>query len=87
MALNPITSFFESEHSNTLVCTSAGVVGGVAKAVTTPNLFLNVTLDGSLTVAVYAVLSSVAAYIAKESLGFLHNRFLPTTRKKGGNHE
>jgi hypothetical protein len=87
MALNPITSFLTSEHSNTLVCTSAGVVGGVAKAVSTPYLFLNVTFDGSVTVATYAILSSVAAYLAKQALGYLHSLFFPVIRKKGGSHE
>ncbi len=87
MALNHITSFFASEHSSTLVCTSAGVVGGVAKAMTTPCLFLNVTFDGSVTVAVYAILSSVAAYLAKEGLGYLHNRFFVRRKKEGGSDE
>ena len=84
MALNHFTSFFASEHSNTLVCTSAGVVGGVAKAISTPCLFLNVTFDGSITVAVYAMLSSVAAYLAKQGLEYLHNHFFIGRKKEGG---
>ena len=75
MAHNPLSQYFAHEHSNTLVCTSAGVIGGVTKAFTTPHL-LNITFDGSLTVAGYAALSSIAAYFAKEAIAWLHQKFL-----------
>ena len=56
-----------------MVCTSVGVIGGITKAVVTPHL-LNVTFSGSLTVASYAALSSIAAYVAKEAIGWLHKK-------------
>ena len=75
MTHNPLSSYFTNEHSNTLICTSAGVIGGVTKAFITPHL-LNITFDGSFTVAGYAALSSIAAYFAKEGIGWLHKRVL-----------
>lgn len=56
-----------------MVCTSAGVIGGITKAVVTPHL-LNITFSGGFTVATYAALSSVAAYLAKETIGWLHKK-------------
>ncbi len=56
-----------------MVCTSAGVIGGISKAIATPHL-LNVTFTGSLTVASYAALSSIAAYLAKETISWTHKK-------------
>lgn len=87
MAHNPLASFFASEQSSTLVCTSAGVIGGTIKAVSTPHL-LNITFDGSFTVASYAALSAIAAYVAKETIGWLHRRLLiALAKRKGGANE
>lgn len=81
MSHNPLTTYLATEHSSTLVCTSAGVIGGITKAVTTPHL-LNITFDGSFTVAAYAALSSVAAYFAKEGIGWLHRKVFSLTEKR-----
>lgn len=81
MAHNPFSNYFASEHSNTIVCTSAGVIGGITKAVSTPHL-LNITFDGGITVATYAALSSVAAYFAKEAIGWLHRKLVGLTKKQ-----
>ncbi len=86
MAHNPLSNYLYSEHSSTLVCTSAGVIGGISKAIATPHL-LNVTFSGGLTVASYAALSSIAAYLAKETLGWLHKKLvtcIAAWRQKGG---
>lgn len=68
-----------------MVCTSAGVIGGITKAVVTPHL-LDITFNGSFTVATYAALSSVAAYLAKETIGWLHKKAIAyiAVRRKGG---
>lgn len=81
MTHNPLSSYFATEQSNTLICTSAGVIGGITKAMITPQL-LNITFDGSFTVAGYAALSSVAAYFAKEGIGWLHKRLVRLMSKK-----
>ena len=73
MAHNPLTTYLGSEHSNTMVCTSAGVIGGITKAFVTPHL-LNITLTGGLTVVTYAALSSIAAYLAKETISWVHKK-------------
>ncbi|MBS1629374.1 MAG: hypothetical protein JST27_04885 [Bacteroidetes bacterium] len=73
MAHNPLNAYLLSEHSNTMVCTSAGVIGGITKAVVTPHL-LNITFNGGFTVVTYAALSSIAAYLAKETISWLHKK-------------
>ena len=71
-----------------MVCTSAGAIGGISKAIATPHL-LNVTFSGSLTVASYAALSSIAAYLAKEVIGWLHKKFIRFVRQRqeGGSED
>jgi hypothetical protein len=82
MTHNPLSSYFATEQSNTLICTSAGVIGGITKAVITPQL-LNITFDGSFTVVGYAALSSIAAYFAKEVIGCLYKRVVRLMSKRG----
>jgi hypothetical protein len=76
MQQGPLSDFISHYHSNSLVCTSAGILGGVAKAIDTPHLLMGVTFDGGFTVAAYAVVSSVAAYLAKMTLDYIRARFL-----------
>jgi hypothetical protein len=81
MAHNPLSHYFANKHSNTLVCTSAGVIGGITKAFTTSYL-LNITFDGSFTVATYAALSSVAAYFAKEGIGWVYKKLIRLIKER-----
>lgn len=64
----PIHSF----DKTAVITTLSGVVGGVYKSVTLPQTqLLSITLDGSITVIIYAVFSAAAGYLTKLFIDFL----------------
>jgi hypothetical protein len=75
----PLQSF-----SNSLVATSSGMIGGVAKAVSSGFTLCTISVPHIIEVSVYAGISAFVGYLVKLGVDTLRKKVFPNNKKSKG---